>query len=85
MRELLTQYGPIFEVWFDGANGGDGFYGGAREERQIDNRTYYDWPHTWAIVRELQPDACMFSDGGPDVRWCGNESGWACGPARLRM
>ena len=64
-------------MWFDGANGGDGYYGGAREKRRIDNRTYYDWENTWKIVRELQPDACMFSDGGPDVRWVGNESGFA--------
>jgi len=77
LRELLSNYGPIFEVWFDGANGGDGFYGGAREKRSIDNRTYYDWENTWKIVRELQPSACMFSDGGPDCRWIGNESGVA--------
>jgi len=77
LRELLSNYGPIFEVWFDGANGGDGYYGGAREKRRIDNRTYYDWPNTWKIVRQLQPDACMFSDGGPDVRWVGNERGVA--------
>ena len=77
LRELLSQYGPIFEMWFDGANGGDGFYGGARETRKIDRLTYYDWDHTCQIVRELQPDACMFSDGGPDVRWVGNESGYA--------
>ena len=77
LRELLTNYGPIFEMWFDGANGGDGYYGGAKEKRKIDNRTYYDWKNTWSIVRELQPDACMFSDGGPDVRWVGNESGFA--------
>ena len=50
---MLTNYGPIFEVWFDGANGGDGYYGGARDTRQIDNRTYYDWDNTWKIVREL--------------------------------
>jgi alpha-L-fucosidase len=77
LRELLSNYGPLFEVWFDGANGGDGYYGGAREKRTIDNRTYYDWDNTWKIVRELQPQACMFSDGGPDVRWVGNESGFA--------
>lgn len=53
LRELLTGYGELFTVWFDGANGGDGFYGGAREKRQIDNRTFYDWPNTWSIVREL--------------------------------
>jgi alpha-L-fucosidase len=77
LRELLTGYGPIFEVWFDGANGGDGYYGGARETRTIDRTTYYDWSNTWSIVRELQPDACMFSDGGPDIRWVGNEDGHA--------
>jgi alpha-L-fucosidase len=77
LRELLTGYGTLFEVWFDGANGGDGYYGGARERRQIDNRTYYDWPNTWDIVRRLQPGAVMFSDAGPDVRWVGNESGVA--------
>ncbi len=75
LRELLTNYGDICEVWFDGANGGDGYYGGARETRRIDRRTYYDWPNTWKLVRELQPFAVMFSDGGPDIRWVGNESG----------
>ena len=75
LRELLTNYGPVFEVWFDGANGGDGYYGGARETRRIDNKTYYDWPNTHQIVRELQPGAVMFSDAGPDIRWVGNESG----------
>jgi len=77
LRELLTNYGPIFEVFFDGANGGDGFYGGAKETRRIDRETYYDWPKTWQMVRELQPDACLFSDAGPDVRWVGNERGVA--------
>lgn len=77
LRELLTQYGELFAVWFDGANGGDGYYGGARERRRIDNRTYYDWPNTWQIVRDLQPFACMFSDVGPDFRWVGNERGIA--------
>jgi alpha-L-fucosidase len=80
LRELLTNYGSIFEVWFDGANGGDGYYGGARETRTIDNRTYYDWDNTWKIVRDLQPDACIFSDAGPDIRWVGNESGYAGDP-----
>ena len=77
LRELLTQYGPIFEVWFDGANGGDGYYGGAREERRVDKKTYYDWATTYALVRELQPDAVIFSDAGPDIRWVGNEKGYA--------
>jgi alpha-L-fucosidase len=80
LRELLTDYGPIYEVWFDGANGGSGYYGGARETRHIDNKTYYDWPHTWQMVRELQPNAVMFSDGGPDIRWVGNEDGIAGDP-----
>ncbi len=80
LRELLTNYGDIFAVWFDGANGGDGYYGGAREKRQIDNRTYYDWPNTWRIVRELMPGAVMFSDAGPDFRWVGNENGIAGDP-----
>src|SRR5690606_19712179 len=77
LRELLTNYGPIFEVWFDGANGGTGYYGGANEKRQIDNKTYYKWDQTTAIVRELQPNAVIFSDNGPDIRWVGNEEGWA--------
>ncbi len=74
-HELLTQYGPVFETWYDGANGGDGYYGGARETRRIDRQTYYDWPRTWALVRRLQGDCMRFSDGGPDIRWVGNESG----------
>lgn len=80
LRELLTNYGPLFEVWFDGANGGDGYYGGAREMRRIDPAAYYGWPETWKIVRELQPEAVMFSDAGPDVRWVGNEDGIAGDP-----
>lgn len=80
LTELLTKYGPIFEVWHDGANGGDGFYGGARERRRIDKRAYYDWPNTWALVRKLQPNAVIFSDVGPDVRWVGNERGIAGDP-----
>src|SRR5690606_33775683 len=39
-----------------------------------------DWPRTFATVRRLQPDAVIFSDAGPDVRWCGNESGSAGDP-----
>ncbi|HLH19534.1 MAG TPA: alpha-L-fucosidase [Bryobacteraceae bacterium] len=80
LTELLTGYGDIFEVWHDGANGGDGYYGGAREKRTIDKRTYYDWPNTWALVRRLQPGAVIFSDVGPDVRWVGNERGIAGDP-----
>jgi alpha-L-fucosidase len=77
LRELLTGYGPVFEIFLDGANGGDGFYGGARETRRINRDTYYDWPGTWQLVRTIQPHACLFSDAGPDVRWVGNERGLA--------
>lgn len=76
LQELLTNYGEIFEVWFDGANGGTGYYGGANENRNVDRKTYYDWDNTYKIIRKLQPDAMLFSDGGPDCRWCGNEDGW---------
>lgn len=77
LNELLTEYGPIYEVWHDGANGGDGYYGGAREKRTIDKKTYYGWPQTWEMVRKLQPEAVIFSDVGPDIRWVGNERGFA--------
>ncbi|MEO2100448.1 MAG: alpha-L-fucosidase [Flavobacteriaceae bacterium] len=77
LRELLTDYGEVFEVWFDGANGGDGYYGGANEERRVDKKTYYDWPKTIELVRNLQPQAIIFSDAGPDIRWVGNEKGYA--------
>jgi len=77
LRELLTNYGDIFEVWFDGANGGDGYYGGTREKRKIDRSVYYGWEKTIKIVRDLQPNAVIFSDAGPDVRWVGNENGHA--------
>ena len=78
--ELLTGYGPIFEVWHDGANGGDGYYGGAREKRIIDKQSYYQWPATWELIRRLQPEAVIFSDAGPDIRWVGNEKGIAGDP-----
>jgi alpha-L-fucosidase len=77
LRELLTNYGEVTELWFDGANGGTGYYGGANEERRIDRETYYDWPGTWALVKTLQPGTLIFSDAGPDIRWIGNERGYA--------
>lgn len=77
LQELLTQYGDIFEIWFDGANGGDGYYGGARDTRTINRRTYYDFPRAFRLIDELQPKAVIFSDGGPGCRWVGNESGYA--------
>lgn len=76
LTELLTQYGDIFEVWFDGANGGDGYYGGMKETRKIDRRTYYKFPELFKKVHELQPNAIIFSDGGPGCRWVGTEGGY---------
>ena len=67
LREVLTNYGAIFEVWFDGACGE-----GPNGKRQV-----YDFASFHAVVRELQPDAVIFSDIGPDIRWVGNEQGWA--------
>ena len=78
LRELLTNYGPIFETWFDGAHGGGGYYGGADEDRQIERRTYYQWKETFAMARELQPGILIWNDGGDrgDLRWVGTEAGF---------
>ena len=70
LTELLTRYGRIDEVWFDGANG----------EGPNGRKQTYDWPRVWALVRQLQPHAIRFSDAGPDVRWIGNEQGLAGDP-----
>jgi alpha-L-fucosidase len=67
LTELLTRYGRIDEVWFDGANG----------EGPNGRKQTYDWPRFWSLVRRLQPNAVMFSDAGPDIRWIGNERGVA--------
>jgi alpha-L-fucosidase/lysophospholipase L1-like esterase len=67
LREVLTQYGDIFEVWFDGACGE-----GPNGKKQV-----YDWASYVNVVRMYQPNAVIFSDGGPDVRWVGNENGFA--------
>ena len=80
LTELCTRYGELFEVWFDGANGGDGYYGGAREARKIDAPRYYDWPSIVALVHKLQPNACTFDPLGADIRWVGNEDGVAGDP-----
>ena len=77
LTELFTSYGPVFEMWFDGANGGDGYYGGKREKRSIKGSTYYEWPTTLQLVRDMEPDVLFFSDAGPGVRWVGNERGIA--------
>ena len=67
LTEVLTHYGPIFEVWFDGANG----------EGPNGRKQTYDWPGFIGVVRKYQPNAVIFSDAGPDIRWVGNESGFA--------
>ena len=79
LTELLTNYGPIAEVWFDGACAE-----GPNGRRQV-----YDWDAYYATVRRLQPEA-VISGTAPDVRWVGNESGlaredeWSVVPAYLR-
>jgi alpha-L-fucosidase len=65
LRELLTQYGPVAEVWFDGANGE-----GPNGKKQV-----YDWASYYKLIRELQPEA-VIAIMGPDVRWVGTESGY---------
>ena len=70
LTELLTQYGPIAELFFDGANGE-----GPNGKKQV-----YDWDLVHRTVRRLQPNALMFSDAGPDIRWIGNEKGIAGDP-----
>ena len=79
LTELMTQYGEIFYVWFDGACGE-----GPNGKKQV-----YDFPRYHSIIRTYQPNAVIFSDYGPDVRWCGNEAGaarhseWAVVPSEL--
>jgi alpha-L-fucosidase len=70
LEELCSHYGPLVEVWFDGANGE-----GPNGKRQV-----YDWPRIHRTVRRLQPNAVIFSDSGPDIRWIGNERGIAGDP-----
>lgn len=77
LHDLLTNYGPVFEVWFDGANGGDGWYGGAKDIRTIDRKNYYNYPRIYEMLDSIQPQAIVFSDGGPGCRWVGNEKGFA--------
>ncbi|GHT23197.1 hypothetical protein FACS189430_06090 [Bacteroidia bacterium] len=81
LREVLTGYGDIFEVWVDGYHGPvKGYYGGAHEERDIDWPAYFNWDNIFQQIRELQPNAAIFSDIGWDVRWVGNEGGFAGEP-----
>ena len=91
VRELLCgAYGEVFEMWFDGANGGDGYYGGARERRKIPGSGYYRFGELFKTVRTLQPKATIFGMGG-EFEWPGNERGYAhpertpCDGATFRM
>ena len=79
IEELLTQYGPIFEIWFDGAMGGDGYYGGARENRNIGVADkYYDYEKVVKNIRRLQPDCIIWGAAGRgDATWAGSEKGFA--------
>lgn len=66
-KEILQNYGPIFEFWYDGANGE-----GPNGKKQV-----YDWPLFNGTVEKYMPNAIQFSDNGPDIRWVGNERGFA--------
>ena len=70
LTELLTRYGPLVEIWFDGANGE-----GPNGKKQV-----YDWIRYHTLIRKYQPGALIFSDAGPDLRWVGNEDGSAGDP-----
>lgn len=85
IEELTTQYGELFEIWFDGANGGSGHYGGKGGSRSIDRRTYYGWTETWKQATDRQPGIIIFSDIGPGVRWVGNEHGGSGDPCRATI
>ncbi len=65
LTELLTQYGPVFEMWWDGANG----------EGPNGKRQEYDFPRFERLTASLQPNTIVFSDIGPHCRWAGNEQG----------
>lgn len=79
LTELLTEYGDIFYVWFDNACGE-----GPNGKKQV-----YDFPRYIELIRKYQPNAVIFNDFGPDIRWCGNEAGknreseWAVIPKEL--
>lgn len=76
ISELLSgKYGDIFEIWFDGANGGDGWYGGEKTTRKIPEG-YYNFPAIVKMIRELQPNCIIWGAGHVgDARWGGSEQG----------
>ena len=87
IRELLGgRYGEVFEMWFDGANGGDGWYGGKKEVRRI-KPGYYRFDEVFRFVRELQPTCCIFAGESDlsDLRWPGNERGFLVDDSRATV